>query len=91
MNLAEAIAAMEAGKKLTHYHFDSKEWVTIENGKILLEDGVRCSQIEFWKWRTDKSWNEGWELFEPIDTTAHLCNKHGQLDEAGAYAEDDIY
>lgn len=25
-----------------------------------------------------------------IDTTAHLVNKHGQLDEAGAYAEDEI-
>lgn len=89
MTKSEAIAAMAAGKKVTHHYFSSDEWVTIENGKILLEDGVRCSPMEFWRWRMNESWNEGWELFEPIDTTKHLCNKHGELLDEGA-PEDEI-
>lgn len=90
MTKSEAIEQMQLGKKLTHHYFDSKEWATMENGKIVLEDGVKCYPNEFWKWRTNESWNEGWELFQEKDTTAHLVNKHGQLDEAGAYADDDI-
>jgi len=29
------------------------------------------------------------DVTDVIDTTAHLVDKHGQLDDAGAYAEDD--
>jgi hypothetical protein len=65
MTKAEAIILMREGKKLTHQHFAPEEWVTIlRGGKMLLEDGVECSQTEFWHWRTDTSWNNDWELFK---------------------------
>jgi len=55
MKKYKAIELMRQGKKITHKHFTPDEWMTIKNGQILLEDGVRCNQDEFWKWRTDES------------------------------------
>lgn len=43
MSKEEAIQAMKEGKKVTHRFFSSDEWMTIENGFLLLEDGVRIS------------------------------------------------
>ena len=40
MSKEEAIQAMKEGKKVTHRFFSSDEWMTIENGFLLLEDGV---------------------------------------------------
>lgn len=64
MNKAEAIEKMTAGEKVTHHHFSPDEWVTMKDGKMVLEDGVKCSPLEFWRWRTDASWDNDWELFE---------------------------
>lgn len=63
MTKAEAIEQMKAGIKMTHRHFSPKEWVTIKNDKILLEDNVVCDVMEFWRWRTDASWDNDWEIF----------------------------
>ena len=63
MTRYEAIKAMREGKKVTHEYFTPEEWATQEHGLILLEDGVRCSPAEFWKWRQTKEFNEGWEIF----------------------------
>ena len=65
MTKQEAIIKMKQGEKITHRFFSLEEWMTIDNGEILLEDGVRCSEDEFWKWRTDKSWDDGYEIYEP--------------------------
>ena len=64
MTKSEAIQAMLEGKKVTHRHFSSDEWATMENGKIVLEDGVKCSPIEFWRWRTDASYETDWSIWE---------------------------
>ena len=63
MTRKEAITAMCEGKKVTHEYFTPDEWATQEHGLILLEDGVRCSSAEFWKYRQAKEFNEGWEIF----------------------------
>lgn len=63
MTKKEAIKAMIAGHKVTHRYFSSNEWMTLTHKKIVLEDGVRCHPDEFWKWRTDQSWEDGYELF----------------------------
>lgn len=60
---AQAIELMRKGQKVTHTWFSDDEWMTIENGKILLEDGVRCSLHEFFSYRTDKSWDSGYSIF----------------------------
>jgi hypothetical protein len=63
MNKAEAIQAMREGKKVTHRYFSPDEWMTMEGGQIVLEDGVRCSQSFFWADRTATFWDDGYSLF----------------------------
>src|ERR1035437_4160292 len=71
MNKASAILAMREGVKIQHESFASKEWMTMEGDDILLEDGVKCSQQEFWKWRTDEAFNTGYSVFvnQPLVAT----------------------
>lgn len=64
MTKFEAIQAMKEGKKVTHRYFDKNEWVTMEGNTILFEDGVRCSQPEFWIWRNKPEWEIDWSLWE---------------------------
>ena len=59
-----AIQAMRSGKKVTHKYFSKGEWATQDNGQILLEDGVKCSPAEFWKYRQEEFFNDGWEIFQ---------------------------
>ena len=63
MNRFEAAQALKEGKKLTHIYFSSDEWVMgIDDGYYLLEDGVQCTAAEFWKWRQQEFFNDGWEI-----------------------------
>lgn len=64
MTKTDAIIAMEQGKKITHRDFTPDEWMTMRKGKIVLEDGVQCTPIEFWRWRTGSSWDDGYSLYE---------------------------
>jgi hypothetical protein len=64
MTKNEAIQAMREGKKVRHYYFSKDEWMTLTSGGMyLLEDGVVCSPSEFWRWRTEKSWDTDWEIY----------------------------
>lgn len=66
MTKAEAIEEMKKGNKVTHRHFTDDEWVTMgTNGKMVLEDGVELPPHEFWKWRTDESFNTDWSIYSP--------------------------
>ena len=68
MNKQEAIQAMQQGKRVTHRDFDPNEWMSMKDGMMVLEDGVihgvTCTPEEFWKYRTDSRWDDGYELFE---------------------------
>lgn len=66
MTKLEAIEQMKAGHKLTHRNFTDDEWITSnKSGTIFIfEDGVECSTQEFWRWRTHKSWDSDWEIFQ---------------------------
>jgi hypothetical protein len=64
MTKQQAIEAMREGKKVTHTWFSPNEWMTMEGNKIVLEDGVKCYPFEFWPYRQDVSWNDGYEFFE---------------------------
>lgn len=59
----EAISLMRQGKLITHRYFTADEFMTMMGGQIILEDGVRCSPHEFWRWRTDKCWDDGYSLY----------------------------
>jgi hypothetical protein len=63
MKKAEALKMMAEGIKITHRYFSPGEWMTNEGNKIRLEDGVICSQNEFWRWRMTKDWDDGYEIY----------------------------
>ena len=63
MTKEEAIKAMQDGIKVTHRYFSSNEWMSMHDGLIVLEDGAMCTPYEFWRWRTDPVWNNGYDLF----------------------------
>ena len=65
MNKQEAIQAMTEGKKVAHRYFANNEWVTMDaDGKIVTEEGYKVSHLLFWMDRTDKAWDEDWEVVE---------------------------
>ena len=63
MTKLEAIKAMEEGKKVTHMYFDKDEWISIQNGKILTEEGYLHDQNEFWGYRTNECFNNDWSIY----------------------------
>ena len=63
MSREEAKQAMSAGKKITHRYFSPNEWATMENGEVVLEDGVRCDPDEFWRWRAKPMFDNDWSLY----------------------------
>ena len=68
MNKQEAILAMGEGKKITYKYFSPNECMSMKDGMMVLEDGVipgvTCTPEEFWKYRTDAKWDDGYELFK---------------------------
>lgn len=64
MTKTDAIIAMEQGVKIRHQYFSPNEWMTMENGMIVLEDGVRCTPQEFWNWRKESYWDDGYSLYK---------------------------
>lgn len=63
MTKSEAIQLMERGMKMSHRFFTPDEWVTIDGELMVTEDGVKQSQENFWLYRTDKSFETGWNVF----------------------------
>lgn len=64
MTKQEVIQQMRKANKVSHAYFSSNEWMTIQSGKILLEDGVVCSIEEFFLWRQETCWDDGYFLLE---------------------------
>lgn len=64
MTKKEAIQQMKLGKKITHRHFTPDEWMTMQGTVIILEDGVKCDEEQFWPYRTGSSWDDGYEFFK---------------------------
>ena len=61
MNKSEAIIRMRSKVKMTHDNFGEHEWVTChDNMNYIFEDGVICPDSEFWFFRTEEYWGEGW-------------------------------
>jgi hypothetical protein len=57
------------------------------------EDGVECLMSEFWKYRTEDFWNDGWEIFieqptepnfEETEESDYQCCDHCDLPDACA-------
>lgn len=68
MTKDEAIQWMQLGAKCEHRYFGTGEWVSIdETGLYILEDGVRCTPDEFWRWRTESFWERDWDFAKGWD------------------------
>jgi len=65
MEKLEAIKQMEAGVKITHRYFDPEEWMTMQDGELVLEDGVKCNPKEFWNHRNSIEWADGYSIWTP--------------------------
>jgi hypothetical protein len=68
MNKEEAIEAMKDGKKITHQYFAKDEWITMNwRGEIETEEGYKHDFAEYWHYRQDEHWQEGYSIFvEPM-------------------------
>lgn len=64
MTIQDAIAKMREGKKVRHRYFIPGEWMKLENGLLLLEDGVRISLNEFFNTRNYPCWDSDWEVVD---------------------------
>ena len=54
---------MKEGEKVTHKYFSLDEWATMVNDLIVLEDGVRCTPEEFWRWRNNPIFDTDWSIY----------------------------
>jgi hypothetical protein len=68
MTKSEAIEAMKRGEKVTHTYFCSSEWMTMRGCMIELEDGIACTERDFWSDRTDQGWESGYSIWEGGDS-----------------------
>lgn len=57
----QAIAALNAGKKVHHRYFMKGDYIFLEEGVITAEDGHK--HVEYWAFRTHKDWNTNWGIF----------------------------
>ena len=61
--VAEAIQLMKQGKKLTHRYVSNDEWITMIGNIIRMEKGQECWATEFWRDRSDKTWETDWSVY----------------------------
>lgn len=66
MTKDQAIEAMKEGNSIFHENFSNDEWMKMECGMIVFEDGCRCTPAMFWHGRDGESWDEGYSV---IDTS----------------------
>ncbi len=63
MTKDEAIAQMEAGKKVTHNYFTDEEWISMKNGRVINEEGYDHDAKLFWANRQGEQWDKDWTIF----------------------------
>jgi len=68
MTKEEAIQAMKEGRKVRHGHFGEEEYMisNLSGTRYSFEDGNTCSKEEFWKYRSEESFDNDWELYPEI-------------------------
>ena len=61
---AEAYAAMQEGKRISHIYFTPNEYIHIQYNLMYTEDGY--SFDDEWQRRTQPEWQSGWFVWENI-------------------------
>ena len=64
MTKTEALRAMKTGAILTHRYFGAKEYIQNNGyGSLLLSGRYTVTNEEFFRIRSDESWNTGWSTY----------------------------
>jgi hypothetical protein len=66
MTRLEAKSALKTGKKITHKYFNNEEWVRFNPEfpySLIDQDGLILNWDEFWYYRQDPIFDEGWEIY----------------------------
>lgn len=69
MTKTKAIKKMNEGEKITHRLFSDDEWMTIDDGALLFDDGLKLNPNHFWQCRTGRTWETGYSIFKPKSET----------------------
>ena len=63
MNKEDMIVALDDGARVTHRYFSNEEWMERKWSRdLVFEDGVVCSEKDFFRIRSDGSWDSGWKV-----------------------------
>ena len=69
MTRAEAIIAIEQGKKLIHYYFSPGEFIfKNSSGRYQTEDGCTLTKELFWDFHTSEIFDNDWEILQDQET-----------------------
>lgn len=85
MTKQEALNALADGELLTHIYFDPHEFIREEAGYYFDEKNNRMNIQQFWDWRTSKSWDNGWSIFNK----AALQNKVSDISAEEVLKDED--
>ena len=67
MTKQDAIAAMIAGKKVTHKYFSREEYMTMDLSLLVItEDGYSRTLYEFFRYRKSHEWEDGYSEWIPL-------------------------
>ena len=69
MNKQEMMEAIKGGARVSHYHFDSEEWMVWVGPWFEFEDGNQCTPEQFWFDRTEDSWDRDWYIINTDNET----------------------
>lgn len=61
MTRTEALESMENGEKITHDYFDKGEYIVMENGNIVTEEGYAFE--DGFDDRIGGIWDEDWSIY----------------------------
>jgi len=62
MTKNEAMLAINNGHKVAHRSFTKDEWMKKSCYGYKFENGILCTFKDFWYYRTDDSWLDGWHI-----------------------------
>lgn len=71
----EATILLKQGETLTHEYFTENEWIKLQDGKYLFEDGVKCDVNLFWADRMHAGWQTGWRVYPFCTCNVNITNQ----------------
>lgn len=64
LSLEQAKEQLRLGKTVQHRYFSDHEYISQQGCMIITEEGYKCEQSEFWKYRQGEGFASGWKIIE---------------------------